>query len=79
MKVVKRKEKLNQKEAAFVPQFLELLNKPDNEAKYKSSLEDMKQALTLLDKKLQSDLETLRLDYERERVSIDNNLSKRGI
>jgi len=79
MKVVKRKEKLNQKEAAFVPQFLELLNKPDNEAKYKSNLEDMKQSLSALDKKLQSDLETLRLDYERERSAIDNVLSKRGI
>jgi len=36
-----------------VPQFLELLNKPDNEAKCKSSLEDMKQSLAGLDKKLQ--------------------------
>jgi serine/threonine protein kinase len=79
MKVVKKKEKLNQVEQAFVPQFLELLNKPDNEAKYKSSLEDMKQSLSVLDKKLQTDLETLRIDYERERSQIDNILSKRGI
>jgi len=79
MKVVKKKEKLNQVEQAFVPQFLELLNKPDNEAKYKNSLEDMKQSLSVLDKKLQSDLEALRIDFERERSQIDNILSKRGI
>jgi len=79
MKVVKKKEKLNQKDAEFVPQFLELLTKPDNEAKVKSSLEDMKQSIAVLDKKLQSDLEALRLDYERERANIENMLSKRGI
>jgi len=62
-----------------VPQFLELLTKPDNEAKVKSSLEDMKQSMAVLDKKLQSDLEALRLDYERERANIENMLSKRGI
>jgi len=62
-----------------VPQFLELLTKPDNEAKVKSSLEDMKQSIAVLDKKLQSDLEALRLDYERERANIENMLSKRGI
>jgi hypothetical protein len=62
-----------------VPQFLELLNKPDNEAKCKSSLEDMKQSLAGLDKKLQSDLESLRLDYERERANIENILSQRSI
>jgi len=79
MKVVKKKEKLNPKDAEFVPQFLELLNKPDNEAKCKSSLEDMKQSLAGLDKKLQSDLESLRLDYERERANIENILSQRSI
>jgi hypothetical protein len=39
----------------------------------------MKQSLAVLDKKLQSDLEVLRLDYERERANIENILSKRSI
>jgi len=76
MKFVKKKEKPNKKDASFVPQFVELLNKSED-AKYENSIEDMKQALSQLDKKLSGDLESLRLDYERTRADIEAILAKR--
>jgi len=75
-KFVKKKEKPNKKDASFVPQFVELLNKSDD-VKYETTLDEMKQSLNQLDKKLQTDLESLRLDYERKRADIEAILAKR--
>jgi len=57
---------------------MELIHKTEPEVKYDTSLEDMKQALTALDKKLQTDLESIRVDYERQRTNIENIISQRG-
>jgi serine/threonine protein kinase len=78
MKVVKKKEKTNQKQNSFVPQFMELINKTDTEVKYDTSLEDLRQSLSQLDKKLQTDLESLRVEYERQRSNIESTISARG-
>jgi len=78
MKVVKKREKTHHKEPSFVPQFMELIHKSEPDIKYDTSLEDMKQALAALDKKLQSDLESLRVDYERQRTNIENIITQRG-
>jgi len=81
MKVVKKRDKTHHKEPSFVPQFMELIHKTEPEVKvinYDTSLEDMKQALTALDKKLQTDLESIRVDYERQRTNIENIISQRG-
>jgi len=77
MKVVKKKEKLNQKNS-FVPQFMELINKTDTDVKYDTSLEELRQSLSQLDKKLQTDLEALRVEYERQRSNIESTISARG-
>jgi len=74
--LLKKKEKPNKKDASFVPQFVELLNKSDD-VKYETTLDEMKQSLNQLDKKLQTDLESLRLDYERKRADIEAILAKR--
>jgi len=78
--LLKKKEKPNKKDASFVPQFVELLNKSDDVKvlfTYETTLDEMKQSLNQLDKKLQTDLESLRLDYERKRADIEAILAKR--
>jgi len=78
MKVVKKKEKTNQKQGSFVPQFMELINKAETEVKYDTSLDELRQSLTQGDKKLQADLESLRIEYERQRQQIETIISARG-
>jgi serine/threonine protein kinase len=94
MKVVKRNQKPNQKASSFVPQFVELLNKPEIDVKYDkkekaadkndkqdttSSMDDLKQSMAALDKKLIADLDVLKNDYDRQRSQIEKLLSKKGL
>jgi len=73
----------NKKAAEFVPQFAELLQKSDTEAKVNKlkyeamDLKDLANILDTLDKKLTTEMEELKMFYEQDTAVLNKILSVR--
>jgi len=68
---------VNQK-AEFVPQFAELLQKSDSESKYEAmDIKELSVVLSDMDKKLQSDLEELKMFYDQDSEIVQKIMARR--